>query len=309
MAMAGRRMHGLLDPDAAPGASLFDHHVYAICSDGDIEEGVSGEASSIAGTQELGNITMIYDRNRISIEGDTDIAFTEDVAKRYEAYGWHVQVVDWTNGGTEYREDVPELLDAIGAAREVTDKPSLIVLDTIIAWPAPNAQGTEKAHGSALGDEEVAATKKILGWDPDKTFEVPADVIAHTRTLRDRGSAGAPSGTRSTKWSTANPERAALLHRLKARTLPDGLPALPSFEAGEKGVATRSASGKVINAIAPLMPELWGGSADLGGLQQHHHRVGAVVPPRGPGPEEWKADPYRAGCCTSASASTGWARS
>ena len=207
MAMSGRRIHGMLDPDAAPGASLFDHHVYAICSDGDLEEGVSGEASSIAGTQELGNITMIYDRNRISIEGDTDIAFTEDVAKRYEAYGWHVQVVDWTNGGTEYREDVPALFDAITAAREVTDKPSLIVLDTIIAWPAPNAQGTEKAHGSALGDEEVAATKKILGWDPDKTFEVPDDVIAHTRTLRDRGSEwGAEWDEQYDEWSSAHPD-------------------------------------------------------------------------------------------------------
>ena len=167
MAMEARRVHGLLDPDAAPGKSLFDHHVYALCSDGDLQEGVSGEASSIAGTQELGNLTIIYDRNRISIEGDTDIAFTEDVAKRYEAYGWDVQVVDWTNGGKEYVEDVPALYDAITAAGKVTDKPSLIVLDTIIAWPAPNAQGTEKAHGSALGDDEVAATKEVLGWDPE----------------------------------------------------------------------------------------------------------------------------------------------
>ena len=295
MAMSGRRVHGMLDPDAAPGESLFDHHVYVICSDGDLEEGVSGEASSIAGTQELGNITMIYDRNRISIEGDTDIAFTEDVAKRYEAYGWHTQVVDWTNGGTEYVEDVPALHDAVVAAREVTDKPSLIVLDTIIAWPAPNAQGTEKAHGSALGDEEVAATKKILGWDPDRTFEVPADVIAHTRTLRDRGSEwGAAWDAQYDAWSAANPESAALLHRLKARTLPDGLAAaLPSFEPSDKGVATRSASGKVINAIAPLMPELWGGSADLAGSNNTTIESAPSFLPPSRDTEEWKADPYQ----------------
>ena len=203
MAMSGRRVHGLLDPDAAPGESLFDHHVYVLCSDGDLEEGVSGEASSIAGTQELGNITMIYDRNRISIEGDTDIAFTEDVAKRYEAYGWHTQVVDWTNGGTEYKEDVHELYAAIVAAREVTDKPSLIVLDTIIAWPAPNAQGTEKAHGSALGDEEVAATKKILGFDPDLKFAGAAR--GHRPHPRRSSSAAPPPARRGTSSTTRGP--------------------------------------------------------------------------------------------------------
>ena len=295
MAMSGRRIHGMLDPGAAPGESLFDHHVYVICSDGDLEEGVSGEASSIAGTQELGNITMIYDRNRISIEGDTDIAFTEDVAKRYEAYGWHTQVVDWTNGGTEYTEDVPALHAAITAARDVTDKPSLIVLDTVIAWPAPNAQGTEKAHGSALGDDEVAATKKILGWDPDRTFEVPPEVIAHTRTLRERGTAwGAEWDEQYDAWSSANPESAALLHRLKQRALPDGFAdALPTFEASEKGVATRSASGKVINAIAPLMPELWGGSADLAGSNNTTIESAPSFLPTSRDTEEWKADPYQ----------------
>ena len=186
----GRRVHGMLDPDAAPGESLFDHHVYALCSDGDLEEGVSGEASSIAGTQELGNLTMIYDRNRISIEGDTDVAFTEDVAKRYEAYGWHVQVVDWTNGGKDYREDVPALHDAITAARDVTDQPSADrPRHRSSPGRRPNAQGTEAAHGSALGDEEVAATKEILGWDPERTFEVPPEVITHTRSLRERGAA------------------------------------------------------------------------------------------------------------------------
>lgn len=295
MAMSGRRLHGLLDPDAAPGESLFDHHVYVLCSDGDLEEGVSGEASSIAGTQELGNITMIYDRNRISIEGDTDVAFTEDVAKRYEAYGWHTQVVDWTNGGTDYREDVPALYDAIAAARQVTDKPSLIVLDTIIAWPAPNAQGTEKAHGSALGEEEVAATKKILGWDPDRTFEVPADVIEHTRSLRDRGAEwGAAWDAEYATWAEANPDSAELLHRLKARTLPDGFAAaLPTFEPSEKGIATRSASGEVINAIAPVMPELWGGSADLAGSNNTTIKSAPSFIPESRSTKEWQGDPYQ----------------
>jgi transketolase len=295
MAMSGRRVHGMLDPGAAPGESLFDHHVYVLCSDGDLEEGVSGEASSIAGTQELGNLTMIYDRNRISIEGDTDVAFTEDVAKRYEAYGWHVQVVDWTNGGTDYKEDVPALFDAVSAAREVTDKPSLIVLDTIIAWPAPKAQGTEAAHGSALGDEEVAATKKILGWDPDRTFEVPPEVLAHTRGLRERGAAwGAEWDGQYDAWSAANPDSAALLHRLKARTLPEGLAdALPVFEASDKGVATRSASGEVINAIAPLMPELWGGSADLAGSNNTTIKSAPSFVPTSRTTEQWTADPYQ----------------
>ena len=295
MAMSGRRIHGLLDPDAAEGESLFDHHVYVICSDGDLEEGVSGEASSIAGTQQLGNLTMIYDRNRISIEGNTDVAFTEDVAKRYEAYGWHVQVVDWTNGGTDYKEDVPELYDAIAAARAVTDQPSLIVLDTIIAWPAPHAQGTEKAHGSALGDEEVAATKEILGWDPALTFQVPPEVLEHTRSLRDRGSAwGAEWDEKYAAWAAADPESEKLLHRLKERALPDGLAeALPTFEASEKGVATRAASGEVINAIAELMPELWGGSADLAGSNNTTIKSAPSFIPTSRSTEEWTGDPFQ----------------
>ena len=295
MAMSARRVHGLLDPEAAAGESLFDHQVYAICSDGDLQEGVSGEASSIAGTQQVGNLTMVYDRNRISIEGDTDIAFTEDVPARYESYGWHVQVVDWTNGGTEYREDVPALYDAIRAAAEVTDRPSLIVLDTVIAWPAPNAQGTEAAHGSALGAEEVAATKEILGWDPEKHFEVPDDVLAHTRSLRERGSAwGAAWDEQYATWSAANPDHEVLLHRLKARALPDGLlEALPVFEADAKGVATRSASGKVINALAPLMPELWGGSADLAGSNNTTINGVPSFVPEGRSTEDWTGDPFQ----------------
>jgi transketolase len=265
MAMAARRERGLLDPDAAPGESPFDHHVYVLASDGDLEEGVSAEASSLAGHQQLGNLTVIYDDNDISIEGDTDIAFSEDVAARYEAYGWHVQRIDWTNGGTEYVEDVEALWDALTAAREVTDRPSFISLRTIIAWPAPNAQNTGKAHGAALGEEEVAATKKVLGWDPDKTFEVPDDVLEHTRSLLDRGRAAeAAWQDRFDAWASRNPERKALLDRMRSRSLPDGWDAaLPTFEADAKGVATRKASGAVLAAVAPQLPELWGGSADL----------------------------------------------
>ncbi|WP_323792025.1 transketolase, partial [Nocardioides sp.] len=294
MAMSARRVHGLLDPDAAPGEGLFDHHVYGICSDGDLQEGVSGEASSIAGTQQLGNLTMIYDRNRISIEGDTDIAFTEDVPARYESYGWHVQVVDWTNGGTDYREDVPALHEAIRKAAEVTDKPSMIVLDTVIAWPAPNAQGTEAAHGSALGAEEVAATKEILGWDPEKHFEVAEDVLAHTRSLRERGAAwGSEWDEKHAAWAAANPEKAELLRRLKERSLPDGLvAALPTFEADAKGVATRSASGKVINALAPLLPELWGGSADLAGSNNTTIKDVPSFVPEGRSTDDWNGDAF-----------------
>jgi transketolase len=265
MAMAARRERGLLDPDAAQGESPFDHHIYAICSDGDLEEGVSSEASSLAGQQQLGNLTLIYDDNEISIEGDTDIAFTEDVAKRYEAYGWHVQVVDWTNGGKEYVEDVEELWAALDAAEDTTDRPSMIVLKTVIAWPAPNAQGTGAAHGSALGEDEVAATKKILGFDPAKTFEIADEVLAHTRSLVERGRADEGAWRKSFEaWAADAGERKELLERMQTRTLPTGWDAdLPTFEADPKGVATRKASGAVLSAIAPALPELWGGSADL----------------------------------------------
>ncbi|RYB90510.1 transketolase [Nocardioides oleivorans] len=295
MALSGRRVHGMLDPDAAAGESLFDHQVYAIASDGDLEEGVSSEASSIAGTQKLGNLTVIYDRNRISIEGDTDIAFTEDVAKRYEAYGWHVQTVDWTNGGTDYVEDVPALYSAIRKAHAKGDQPSLIVLDTVIAWPAPNAQGTEAAHGSALGADEVAATKKVLGFDPDRTFEVPTGVLEHTRQLRERGSAwGAEWDERYTAWAAEHPESAELLHRLKRREMPVGLAdALPTFPADAKGVATRSASGKVINALAPVLPELWGGSADLAGSNNTTITSAPSVGPEVAEVGEWSTDPFQ----------------
>ena len=293
MAMASRFERGLLDPAAAPGESLFDHQIYVIASDGDLQEGVSAEASSIAGHQQLGNLTVIYDANRISIEGDTDVSFSEDVAKRYEAYGWHVQHVDWTNGGTDYVEDVPELYAALQVAQSVIDQPSLIVLNTIIAWPAPNAQNTEAAHGSALGAQEVALTKKVLGFDPEQHFAVADDVLSHTRGLVERGKVwGAEWDTEYDVWASANPERAALLHRIKDRTLPDGLAAaLPVFPADAKGVATRSASGKVINAIAQLMPELWGGSADLAGSNNTTIEGAASFIPASHSTHEWKGDP------------------
>ena len=267
MAMAARREHGLLDPNVAEGDSLFDHQIYALCSDGDIEEGVSAEASAIAGVQRLGNLTLIYDANRISIEDDTDIALAEDVAARYEAYGWHVQTVDWTHDETTYSEDVPALYAAIRKARAVTDRPSFIVLRTIIAWPAPTMQNSGKSHGSALGADEVAATKKILGFDPEQTFEVPADVIEHTREAVARGKAGQAAWSQEyERWTKKPSADVALFDRLQTRTLPDGwADALPTFEPDESGVATRVASGKAINAVAAALPELWGGSADLAG--------------------------------------------
>ncbi|MFC7406211.1 transketolase [Georgenia alba] len=267
MAYAARRERGLLDPDAAPGTSPFDHHIYVIASDGDLQEGVTSEASSLAGLQELGNLVVIYDDNKISIEDDTNIAFTEDVLARYEAYGWHTQRIDWTNGGTEYAEDVEGLHAAIEAARAETGKPSLISLRTIIGWPAPTKQNTGAAHGSALGAEEVAATKKVLGLDPEKSFEVAPEVIEHTRTnARERAaSLRAEWDTRYDAWRTANPDGAALLDRLRARALPDGwADALPGFDPG-KDVSTRKASGEVLSALAGTLPELWGGSADLAG--------------------------------------------
>ncbi|HWU33006.1 MAG TPA: transketolase, partial [Marmoricola sp.] len=298
MAMAARRERGLLDPSAAPNTSPFDHSIYVIASDGDLQEGVSSEASSLAGHQQLGNLTVIYDANRISIEGDTHVSFTEDVAARYAAYGWHVQHVDWTRqdavGTPHYVEDVHALYDAIAAAQEVEDKPSIIILNTIIAWPAPHAQGTEQSHGSALGDAEVAATKEVLGFNPEETFFIADDVIAHTRELRKRGAAlGAAWDETFAAWAAANPDNMRILDRMRTRALPEGLDeALPTFPADAKGVATRSASGKVINAIAPLMPELWGGSADLAGSNNTTIEGAPSFLPAGASTHEWSADPY-----------------
>ncbi len=293
MAMAARRERGLLDPDADAGASPFDHQIFAICSDGDLEEGVSSEASSIAGHQQLGNLTLIYDDNKISIEDNTNVAFTEDVAKRYEAYGWDVHVVDWT-AGDDYTEDIPALYDAIEASRAVTDKPSFIQLRTVIAWPAPNAQNTGKAHGSALGEEEVAATKRILGFDPEQTFEVPAEVIEHTREAIARGKAAESEWDEAfAAWAEKNPDGAALFERMRTRTLPDGwADSLPTYEADPKGVATRKASGQVINAVAGELPELWGGSADLAESNNTTIEGAASFIPAEHSTAMWKGDPY-----------------
>jgi transketolase len=265
MAMAARRERGLFDPDTPAGESVFDHRVYCFASDGDLEEGVSGEASSLAGTQRLGNLLLLWDDNHISIEDDTNIAFTEDVCGRYEAYGWHVQRVNWLNADGTYKEDVAALDEAIRAAQAVTDRPSFIALRTIIGWPAPTKQGTGKAHGSALGAEEVAATKKILGLDPTQSFVLPKDVLAHAREVVQRGrEAHAAWQGRYDAWAADNPDGVALLARMQTRTLPAGwTEALPSFPADPKGMGTRKASGEVLSALTPVLPELWGGSADL----------------------------------------------
>jgi transketolase len=266
MAMAARRERGLLDPGADPGASPFDHFVYAFVSDGDMEEGISHEAAAIAGHQQLGNLIVLYDDNSISIEDDTNIAKSEDIAARYEAYGWHVQRLSWRQADG-YHEDVQALYEALQTARETTTAPSFISLRTIIAWPAPDAQNTGAAHGAALGTNEVAATKEVLGFDPAVSFPAEPELVEHARKVADRGKqAHADWDARFTEWSISHPEQRALLDRLTARQLPDGWTrALPEFPADQKGVATRKASGAVLNALAPVLPELWGGSADLAG--------------------------------------------
>lgn len=260
-AMAARFERGLLEPQAPHGESIFDHRIWVICSDGDLQEGVSGEASSLAGTQELGNLIVIYDDNRISIEGDTHVSFTEDVSARYRAYGWHVQDVPAASDGNV---DLAALDAAIVAAKSEMKKPSLIRMKSVIAWPAPKARGTAKSHGSALGDEEIAATKKELGLNPDEKFAMPSDVLNHARQVKVRGAAHrAEWNLKFSEWQKAHPEKAALLSRLAKRELPAGWDAdLPTFEVG-KDVASRAASGHVINAIAAKLPEFWGGSADL----------------------------------------------
>ncbi|WP_062437742.1 transketolase [Herbidospora daliensis] len=263
MAMAARRERGLYDPDAAPGTSPFDHHIWCVASEGDIEEGISHEVSALAGHQRLGNLTVVFDSNHISIEDDTQIALSEDVVARYAAYGWHTQTVDWTQTG-DYVEDVAALHAALEAARAETDRPSFIRLRTIIGWPAPNKQNTGKIHGSALGADEIAATKKVLGMDPNESFVVPEAVLEHARGVVERGRAAHAEWDKGyQEWRAANPERAALLDRLSAKELPIGwTEALPTFEAGGS-MATRKASGEVLSALAPVLPELWGGSADL----------------------------------------------
>lgn len=296
MAMAQRRQRGLFDPDAKPGTSPFDHHVYVIASDGDLQEGVTHEACALAGHQELGNLTVIYDANQISIEDDTDIAFSEDVAARYEAYGWHVVTVDWRGDadGAAYVEDVDALLAAIRAGDKVTDKPSLVILRTIIAWPAPTKQNTGKSHGSALGDEEVAATKELLGFDPKKSFAVEPAVLKRAREVGKRGKAARKEWEKGYKaWRKANPDRVELLDRLLAGRPPAGLAkALPTFPADEKGLATRAASGKVLSALAPIAPELWGGSADLAESNNTTMEGEPSFVPTSKQTRAWKGNPY-----------------
>ena len=263
MAMAARYERGLLDPQAPAGNSVFDHSIWVICSDGDLQEGVSAEASSLAGTQELGSLNVIYDDNRISIEGDTHNAFTEDVSARYRAYGWHViDVAAASNGNV----DIAALDAAMVAAKKETTKPSLIRMKSVIAWPAPKAQGTAGSHGSALGDEEIAATKVALGLNPEEKFAMPADVLAHARLVKDRAvKVRKEWDTKFATWQSSNPEQAKLLERLRTKALPAGWDSdIPTFAPG-KDVATRAASGQVINAIAKHLPEFWGGSSDLAG--------------------------------------------
>jgi len=263
MAMAARYERGLLDPQAPAGNSVFDHSIWVICSDGDLQEGVSAEASSLAGTQELGSLNVIYDDNRISIEGDTHNAFTEDVSARYRAYGWHViDVAAASNGNV----DIAALDAAMVAAKKETTKPSLIRMKSVIAWPAPKAQGTAGSHGSALGDEEIAATKTALGLNPEEKFAMPADVLAHARLVKDRAAKVRKEwNSKFATWQSSNPEQAKLLERLRAKALPAGWDTdIPTFAPG-KDVATRAASGQVINAIAKHLPEFWGGSSDLAG--------------------------------------------
>ena len=263
IAMAARYERGLLDPQAPAGSSVFDHSIWVICSDGDLQEGVSAEASSLAGTQELGALNVIYDDNRISIEGDTHNAFTEDVSARYRAYGWHViDVAAASNGNV----DIDALDAAMVAAKKETTKPSLIRMKSVIAWPAPKAQGTAGSHGSALGDEEIAATKTALGLNPEEKFAMPADVLAHARLVKDRAAKVRKAwDAQFASWQTSNPEQAKLLERLRAKALPAGWDSgIPTFAPG-KDVATRAASGQVINAIAKHLPEFWGGSSDLAG--------------------------------------------
>ncbi|MBE2999701.1 transketolase [Nocardiopsis sp. HNM0947] len=265
MAMAARRERGLFNPEAGPGASPFDHHIFAFCSDGDVQEGVSHEASALAGTQNLGNLIMIWDDNQISIEDDTRIAHTENVVERYSAYGWHVEEVDWTATG-EYAEDIDALYQAILRGKAETGRPTFIRLRTVIGWPAPNKQNTGAIHGAAIGTDEISATKEILGLT-DEAFHVEDAVIEHTRKALDRGRQARSEWENAFQaWRRGAGEHGELFDRLQSGKLPEGwTEKLPSFEADAKGMATRKAGGEVLSALAPELPELWGGSADLAG--------------------------------------------
>lgn len=291
-AYSARFERGLFDPKAKQGESPFDHFVYCVAGDGDMQEGVTAEASSLAGHQKLGNLIVIYDSNQISIEDDTGIAFTEDLEQRYLAYGWHVQVVDWKKTG-QYEEDVAELFDAIQRAKQTTDKPSLITLRTIIGWPSPGKQNTGKIHGSALGEQETRSLKEILGFDADQSFQVESDVLEYTRSLASRQSVIRSEWEESfSKWAVENPSSKNLFDRLQAGLAPAELEsALPVFESGTD-VSTRAASGKVLNAIAQVMPELWGGSADLAESNNTTIAGAKSFAPSERTTHEWSADPY-----------------
>jgi transketolase len=291
-AYAARYERGLFDPNAAAGTSPFDHFVYVIAGDGDMQEGVTAEAASLAGHQKLGNLVVIYDSNQISIEDDTNIAFTEDLSKRYEAYGWHTQVVDWKKTGN-YVEDLEELYNAIEKAKSVTDKPSLITLRTIIGWPSPKKQNTGKIHGSALGAEELAGLKVALGFDPEKTFDVAPEVIAHTRGYQAYADeVRAKWQAQFDGWAGSNPANKELFDRVSRGETPTELEAaLPLFEGGTE-VSTRASSGKVINAIAKVMPELWGGSADLAESNNTTIEGARSFVPAEWSTHEWTGDKY-----------------
>ncbi len=287
MAMASRRERGLFDPDPRWGDSPFDHYIYVIASDGDIEEGVTSEASSLAGRQHLGNLIVFYDDNEISIEDDTAIALSEDTPARYEAYGWHVQRVA---GG----ENISGILEAIANAKAVTDRPSFIAIRTIIGYPAPNLMNTGKSHGAALGEDEVAAIKKILGFDPDKHFQIEDEVLAHARQVVQRGARAHAAWQQDfDAWAKREPERRKLFDRLAARKLPDGwADRLPSFDVDPKGTSTRKASGAVLSALADVLPELWGGSADLAESNNTTMAGADSFAPIDATTKEWTAHPY-----------------
>ena len=286
MAMAARKERGLFDPEAPAGESPFDHYIYTIASDGDLQEGVTAEASSLAGTQKLGNLIVFWDDNRISIEDDTNIAFNEDVVARYEAYGWHVQTV-------ESGEDVVAIEAAVKAAQAETDRPSFIRVKTVIGYPAPNKMNTGGVHGAALGDDEVAATKEVLGFDPERSFHIDDEVIAHTRMLRERGAEKHSAWQEKfDAWAAANPENKALFDRMNARELPQDFSAdLPEWEPGET-LATRKASEAAIQALAASLPEMWGGSADLAGSNNTVIKGADSFGPAAITTDMWSAQPY-----------------
>lgn len=293
-AMAQRRLRGMMDPDAPQGESPFDHYVYTIAGDGCLQEGIASEACSLAGTQKLGNLILIYDDNDISIEDNTDIAFNEDVLKRFEAYGWHTQEVDWTHGGESYSEDVQALDDALNTAKEVTDKPSIICVKTIIGWPSPTKQNTGGIHGAKLGDEELRGLKEVLGLDPNKMFDVDKEAVEAARAnAAERGKAARSVWEEKfAQWKDSHQDNFALLQRLQKHEVAPGLrDALPTFEEGTS-MATRAASGTVINAIKDAVPELWGGSADLAGSNNTAMKGEESFAPADRSTDMWPASPY-----------------